>query len=427
MQIKNQMIRSIGSIIILIMVAFFCQITAASAAPQVKTDKDSYNYGETITVNFFNAPGYPRDWICIVPAGSPDNEPGDYKYIPQGLNQGILTFDSPSPGKYEVRAYYNYSIINYNEYVVSARHSFSVVAGGPPGKSERSSPAKEIDVNFIPSPRLSNNNFNHLWTVATNKCNDFGWSIANNDKTKRDLVCQSPSSGSTMTLRVKFADEGMYVDVLMSSAEWASFGGKGLASRTKEHREMKKALQDALSEVQSSQKEIMVVDPIVNQQISNEKTSEVQSSQREIMDAEPIINQQISNEKTVEKPNGTPTMESKPVSPKNNRKSIITEQAITESSPQSMTTTQIQQRLSDLGYQPGPSDGKIGKRTTEALKKFQQDNNLQMTGKSDNETVSKLRQKKAKDKKEQYVKPRTPKTEAPMKSEPVKARSPLDL
>ena len=126
MQIKNQMIRSIVSIIILIMVAFFCQITAASAAPQVKTDKDSYNYGETIKVNFFNSPGNLQDWICIVPAGSPAIEAGDYKYMPQGLNQGILTFNSPSPGKYEVRAYYNY---RQNGYVVSARYSFSVSNG----------------------------------------------------------------------------------------------------------------------------------------------------------------------------------------------------------------------------------------------------------------------------------------------------------
>jgi hypothetical protein len=401
MQIKSQKIRPIVSLVLLIMVIFFCQPSPVGGAPIVNTDKEIYNYGETITVNFFNAPGYERDWICIVPAGSPDNVPGDYKYIPQGLNQGILTFDSPSPGKYEVRAYYNHSVLNYNEYVVSARHGFSVVAGGPPGKTERSSPAKEVDVNFILSPRLSNNNFSHLWTIATNKCNDFGWPIAKSDKTKRDLICQSQSSSSTMTLRVKFADEGIYVDVLMSSAEWASFGGKGLVSRIKEYREMKKALQDALSEVQSSQKEIVVVDPIVNQKISKEKTAE--------------------------KPNGTPTMESKPASSEKNRKSIITEQATNESSPQSMTTTQIQQRLSELGYQPGPSDGKIGKRTTEALKKFQQDNNLPVTDKADNETVNKLRQKKAKDKKEQYVKPRAPKPEAPMKSEPVKTGSPLDL
>jgi TolB-like protein len=36
----------------------------------------------------------------------------------------VLTFDAPGPGKYEVRAYYNY---RRKGYVVFARHSFSVV------------------------------------------------------------------------------------------------------------------------------------------------------------------------------------------------------------------------------------------------------------------------------------------------------------
>ena len=101
----------------------------AQGAPQVKTDKDVYSEGEKVQVNFFSAPGYSRDWICIVAAGSPDTDAGDYQYMPNGENQGVLTFDAPAPGKYEVRAYYNYS---RNGYVVSARHSFSVAAKGAP-------------------------------------------------------------------------------------------------------------------------------------------------------------------------------------------------------------------------------------------------------------------------------------------------------
>jgi len=101
----------------------------ADESPQVKTDKDVYSEGEKIRVNFFSAPGYSRDWICIVAAGSPDTDAGDYQYMPNGENQGVLTFDAPAPGKYEVRAYYNYS---RNGYVVSARHGFSVSAQGAP-------------------------------------------------------------------------------------------------------------------------------------------------------------------------------------------------------------------------------------------------------------------------------------------------------
>ena len=117
-------IKPIFSIIILLMLAFCCRLDAADAEAQVKTDKDVYNAGETIHVNFSNAPGNPRDWICIVAAGSSDNDAGDYKYMPGSLSQGDLSFDAPPPGKYEVRAYYNYS---RNGYVVSARYSFSVI------------------------------------------------------------------------------------------------------------------------------------------------------------------------------------------------------------------------------------------------------------------------------------------------------------
>lgn len=103
--------------------------TAAHA--QVKTDKDVYGPGETIKAHFFNAPGSSRDWICIVAAGSSDNDAGDYKYMPNGETQGILTFDAPTPGKYEVRAYYNYSSLGY---VVAARHAFTVEATASPAK-----------------------------------------------------------------------------------------------------------------------------------------------------------------------------------------------------------------------------------------------------------------------------------------------------
>lgn len=110
----------------------------AGAAPQVKTDKDIYSSGERINVNYFNAPGNTRDWICIVAAGSPDDEAGDYQYMPRGVVQGVLTFDSPPPGKYEARAYYNYS---RNGYVVSARHGFSVGSVVPPAPPATASPA----------------------------------------------------------------------------------------------------------------------------------------------------------------------------------------------------------------------------------------------------------------------------------------------
>ncbi len=97
---------------------------AAFAAPQIDTDKQNYNFGEPVSVRFADAPGFDSDWICIVPAGSPDTEGGDYKYMPKGQTQGVLSFDAPaSPGAYEARAYYNYAAKGY---VVAARFAFSV-------------------------------------------------------------------------------------------------------------------------------------------------------------------------------------------------------------------------------------------------------------------------------------------------------------
>jgi len=84
------------------------QTIVPDGSPQIKTDKDIYSLGEKIRVSFFNAPGKQTDWICIVKAGSPDTEVQDYQDLPNGLSQGVLTFDISTPEKYEVRAYYNY-------------------------------------------------------------------------------------------------------------------------------------------------------------------------------------------------------------------------------------------------------------------------------------------------------------------------------
>ena len=98
--------------------------TVASGKPFVITDKDVYNYGERIKVYYYNAPGYSRDWICVVRAGSPRTAAGNYKYIPRG-GRGVLSFKSPRPGKYEARAYYGYSP---SQYTISTRYRFTVVS-----------------------------------------------------------------------------------------------------------------------------------------------------------------------------------------------------------------------------------------------------------------------------------------------------------
>ena len=51
---------------------------------------------------------------------------------------------------------------------------------------------------------------------------------------------------------------------------------------------------------------------------------------------------------------------------------------------------QIQIKLKNLGYNPGPLDGIWGKKTEEAVKAFQRDNGLAATGKIDRRTKAKL-------------------------------------
>lgn len=88
----------------------------------IETDKDTYNYGEKIRVHYYKASGYPRDWICIVPEGSRNTYAGDYQYV-SSRGRGVLTFSSPRPGRYEVRAFYYYIPGRYN---ITARYHFTV-------------------------------------------------------------------------------------------------------------------------------------------------------------------------------------------------------------------------------------------------------------------------------------------------------------
>jgi len=139
--------KPIFSIVLLIMVIFVWQPSPVAGASVVRTDKDIYNQGEKIKVIYTNAPGNSSDWICIVPEGTPDTEGGDYLYTPKGLNEGVLIFDRRSPGKYEVRAYYNYSRIGY---VVTGRYPFSVVktAGGEAIMARKIDPNNSHEANL---------------------------------------------------------------------------------------------------------------------------------------------------------------------------------------------------------------------------------------------------------------------------------------
>jgi len=96
------------------------------AQPTIGTDMVVYPPNTPIEVYFSGAPGSSRDWVCIVPSGSRDDDAGNYQYLPEGKEEGTLRFDGKPAGEYEARAYYNYQ---KNGYVVSARFPFIVSDG----------------------------------------------------------------------------------------------------------------------------------------------------------------------------------------------------------------------------------------------------------------------------------------------------------
>jgi peptidoglycan hydrolase-like protein with peptidoglycan-binding domain len=66
-----------------------------------------------------------------------------------------------------------------------------------------------------------------------------------------------------------------------------------------------------------------------------------------------------------------------------------------EMSPSAMTkdpntVKQVQQALSDKGFNAGPADGKWGSKTQSALKKFQKSEGMQASGQLDQQTLASL-------------------------------------
>ncbi len=63
-------------------------------------------------------------------------------------------------------------------------------------------------------------------------------------------------------------------------------------------------------------------------------------------------------------------------------------------SAEPMSITDMQKRLLALGYPAGTADGVMGKKAVDALKAFQKDNRLPVTGELNNDTITKLRSAK---------------------------------
>ncbi|BBO78934.1 hypothetical protein DSCW_63510 [Desulfosarcina widdelii] len=58
-------------------------------------------------------------------------------------------------------------------------------------------------------------------------------------------------------------------------------------------------------------------------------------------------------------------------------------------------TRKAQDRLQQLGYQPGPADGVMGQKTKNAVKKFQRDQGLPETGSLDDKTFQELKKNRS--------------------------------
>jgi hypothetical protein len=86
--------------------------------------KQIYALGETIRVRFYGMPGTGADWLTIVRAGSPADDPGEWVYLKKNEFSGEANFKGMyTPGKYEVRAYLNWPKGGYN---IAARREFWV-------------------------------------------------------------------------------------------------------------------------------------------------------------------------------------------------------------------------------------------------------------------------------------------------------------
>lgn len=107
-------------------------------------------------------------------------------------------------------------------------------------KAEKPAKPKSSAPNFIPAPGLSGAKISQLWSVAKSTCYDVGYVITNDDQSSRNLVCsQQIDDGRTLTLRVKFAPDGIYIE---SRSSDFTFNLLGLGAKSKEVKMMREAL-----------------------------------------------------------------------------------------------------------------------------------------------------------------------------------------
>ena len=102
-----------------------------------------------------------------------------------------------------------------------------------------------------------------------------------------------------------------------------------------------------------------------------------------------------SGDAAVPKPRGSESSTPPPAPPARATPSTTApRQSLPEPNVEGMTIYELQERLAKLGYKPGTVDGVSGPRTVDALKKYQADSKLPVTGLVDADTIRKLRSEK---------------------------------
>ncbi len=100
----------------------------ASKASSLKSkhfaiERAVFQAGDAVNVKFFGFPGNSQDWMNVVPVGAPNDEWGEWQYAGGKASGAFNIGGDLEPGKYELRAYYDYPA---GGYAIQDRLQFTV-------------------------------------------------------------------------------------------------------------------------------------------------------------------------------------------------------------------------------------------------------------------------------------------------------------
>ncbi len=81
--------------------------TPGRAELSLDSDKPVYKEGETVVIRYDGLPGNQRDWVTVVPLGTPADNWGQWTYT-DGKVGGSFEIEGLAPGSYEARVYFDW-------------------------------------------------------------------------------------------------------------------------------------------------------------------------------------------------------------------------------------------------------------------------------------------------------------------------------